>query len=144
MERIHMKTVFVLLALLASLPAFAQPGQAPTVRVETAAVRSLSSTTLVPGTVISRHDANPDPLDAADVGNQRKSFDANRVKVRTREGKDVYYDATLNTDGTFTYTPITGQAGEQNPLEIEYRGLSACADVLHELTSLPGFPRGYG
>lgn len=58
MKGMRMKSAIAVLALLAVAPAMAQPGAAPNVRVDEASIRSLSSTTLVPGTVVSRNDAN--------------------------------------------------------------------------------------
>jgi RND family efflux transporter MFP subunit len=68
-----MLAMLVAATLLAG-PVYGQRGQAPNVRVDEAAVRLMSSTTLVPGTVISRNDANlaaeveGQLLSVADVG----------------------------------------------------------------------------
>jgi RND family efflux transporter MFP subunit len=76
MKRIRTKSVITLLSVVVAAPVFAQTAQAPNVRVAPAAVRALSSTTLVPGTVISRNDANLAAevegrlLSVADVGTQ--------------------------------------------------------------------------
>ena len=58
MEWNRFRITALTVALLAAGPLLGQTGQAPSVKVDKAAVRTLSSTTLVPGTVISRNDAN--------------------------------------------------------------------------------------
>jgi RND family efflux transporter MFP subunit len=58
MEWNRINTAILLTAMLMAGVAYGQPGQAPNVRVDAAAMRTLSSTTLVPGTVVSRNDAN--------------------------------------------------------------------------------------
>jgi len=58
MEWNRFRKVALAAALLAAGPVYGQTGQAPNVLVDTAVIRTLSSTTLVPGTVVSRNDAN--------------------------------------------------------------------------------------
>jgi RND family efflux transporter MFP subunit len=57
MEWNRISIAVLAVALLAAGPVFSQGGPAPRVQVDEAAMRTLSSTTLVPGTVISRNDA---------------------------------------------------------------------------------------
>ena len=58
-----------------------------------------------------------DPLISADVANDKSVADTQRVKVQQKDGTEAFYDARLNIDGSFSYTPATGKSGE--PLRIK-------------------------
>ena len=58
-----------------------------------------------------------DPLISADVANDKSVADTQRVKVQQKDGTEAFYDARLNVDGSFSYTPATGKSGE--PLRIK-------------------------
>jgi len=70
------------------------------------------------GTALGDILGNPDldPLLGADIAQNKAVFKPQRVKVKRRDGKEVYYDVTPNLAGGHDYQPALDESGE--PLQV--------------------------
>lgn len=58
-------------------------------------------------------DPEADPLTAATIANKGTTFKPQRIKVRRKDGQEVYMDATPQLNGGYSYTPANDAEGTQ-------------------------------
>lgn len=75
---------------------------------------------------------NPDidPLLAADVAQNKDVFKPQRVKVKHRDGREVYYDARPTLAGGYTYSPALDEAGA--PLQVPITASASAPTALQK------------